>query len=239
MSTMETAAPGRSPVVFRSRGHSNRSATPLPVFVVAMVVTQALMLALSPETAAGQHDHPADGAPHQHAAEEPASPGDGGVTTTPLREPGNAAFAAIQEVLAVLRARDDTDWSRVDLEALRQHLVDMRRFTQEAVVLEQETIEGGLRVVVRGTSPAAGSSIRSAASAHGPMLESERGWGVDVRPADPGEYGEGATVLEVTAGSPEDVEEIRGLGYIGLMATGAHHREHHWRIATGRPPAGH
>ena len=106
-------------------------------------------------------------------------------------------------------------------------------------MLERRTIEEGLRVVVRGTSPAASSSILSAASAHGPMLESERGWSVEVHPADPAEHGEGATVLEVTAEGLEDVAEIRGLGYIGLMATGAHHREHHWRIATGRPPPGH
>lgn len=46
------------------------------------------------------------------------------------------------------------------------------------------------------------------------------------------------TALGVTGSSPAEVAEIRGLGYIGLMATGAHHRRHHWMIATGRAPHG-
>jgi hypothetical protein len=52
-------------------------------------------------------------------------------TITPLTEPGNDIFGTIQEVVQKLEANPDTDWSQVDLEALRQHLIDMKAFTEE------------------------------------------------------------------------------------------------------------
>ena len=39
-------------------------------------------------------------------------------------EPGQGAFAAMQEIVAILEADPTTDWSKVDLPALRQHLAD-------------------------------------------------------------------------------------------------------------------
>jgi len=39
--------------------------------------------------------------------------------------PGQDAFGAIQEIVQILDADPKTDWSKVDLEALRQHLIDM------------------------------------------------------------------------------------------------------------------
>jgi transposase len=33
-------------------------------------------------------------------------------------------------------------------------------------------------------------------------------------------------------------ERILGLGFFGLMTTGAHHQAHHWAIATGQPVHG-
>lgn len=151
---------------------------------------------------------------------------------SPLTEPGDAAFAAVAEVVRELDARPETDWSRVDLEALRRHLRDMRLFTLEAEIVDREEIPGGLRVTVTGTGPEASRAVGRALRAHAPMLEREEGW-------SPAVTGEGeATTLTVTADRPADVAKIRGLGYIGLMATGAHHRRHHWRIATGRSPHG-
>lgn len=148
----------------------------------------------------------------------------------PLSELGNAALAVIREVVDELNARPDTDWSQVDLEALRQHLMDMERFTLEAEVVESEVVDGGLRVVVRGTSPAASASIRRVLHAHAPMLEAEMGWTASVTDLDDG------TLLQVTSERVGEAEHIRGLGYIGLMATGSHHQEHHWLIATGGQP---
>lgn len=37
-----------------------------------------------------------------------------------------------------------------------------------------------------------------------------------------------------TTDKKQEVEKIRALGYIGLLAEGAHHKRHHWMIATGK-----
>ncbi|MFW6206313.1 MAG: hypothetical protein ACOC5J_00095 [Gemmatimonadota bacterium] len=192
------------------------------------------------------HDGHADGqSPHalstgsqrtDDAAAHPEVPESGQAVAGPplsLERIGNSAFAAIQEVVAELNARDDTDWSRVDLEALRQHLLDMQRFTLDAEVVEREQIDGGLRVAVRGPDAETHRSLRSSLEAHAPMLEQEMGWTVSVT------EGEDRIVLEATADTLEEAERIRGLGYIGLMVSGSHHREHHWQIATGLQPHGH
>ena len=151
---------------------------------------------------------------------------------TPLGEPGNAAFAAVAEVVEKLNARPDTDWSRVDLEALRRHLRDMERFTLDADVVRREEIPGGLRVTVGGPDEATRRAVRRALEAHAPILERETGW--DARVEAEGEE----TILTVTSSREPEAAKIRGLGYIGLMATGAHHTRHHWMIATGRHPHG-
>ena len=42
---------------------------------------------------------------------------------------GQSAFAAIQEIVSILEADPATDWSKVDIDALRQRLVDMNNVT--------------------------------------------------------------------------------------------------------------
>ena len=195
--------------------------------VVPLVLAGAFLF---PGTALAQHDHDHGGASHQH----PADFGEAASSAVTLQEPGNAAFAAIQEIVAELNARgDETDWSRVDLEALRQHLIDMERFILEAEVVEREDIDGGIRVAVRGPGPETDRSLRRSLRAHAPMLEQETGWSVSVTDR------EDRIVMEATADSPDETERIRGLGYVGLMVTGSHHREHHWMIATGQQPHAH
>ena len=39
--------------------------------------------------------------------------------------PGQAAFGAAQEIVRMLLADPMTNWSKVDIDALRQHLIDM------------------------------------------------------------------------------------------------------------------
>lgn len=46
-----------------------------------------------------------------------------------LTESGTDLFATIQEVIRKLEANPDTDWSKVNLEALREHLRDMFEFS--------------------------------------------------------------------------------------------------------------
>ncbi len=150
-----------------------------------------------------------------------------------LTEPGNDAFGTIQEVIRKLNARRDTDWSEVDLEALRQHLLDMRDMTVNVEVVSREAITNGLEVVIRPTTPRARRALERVLAAHPRQLRRETGWTMQVE-----EEGE-RSLLTVTSSDPADAEKIRGLGYIGLMAYGSHHQRHHWMIATGGDPHAH
>lgn len=232
-------------------GHRGSRSAAAPIVVLALAFAALVFLPVGGAAQQASHDHAGpDAADHAHgAAPDPAPDADSDATPeaagaaaapashTPLAAPlealGQAAFAAIQEIVDALDAQPDTDWTRVDLEALRRHLVDMDRFTLEAEVVEREAIPGGLRVTVRGTTPEADASIRRALHAHAPMLEAESGWTATVEDASDG------TALEVIARDEADAARIRGLGYIGLMATGAHHQAHHWAIANGEEPHGH
>ena len=63
--------------------------------------------------------------------------------------PGQDAFGAIQEIVRLLETDPNTDWSAVNLEALRQHLIDMNDVTLKADA-QPKPIEGGLQIAVTG-----------------------------------------------------------------------------------------
>lgn len=64
-------------------------------------------------------------------------------------EPGQGAFAAIAEIVEILRADPATDWETVDVDALRQHLVDMDLLTTRAEVAVVD-LPKGARFELRG-----------------------------------------------------------------------------------------
>ncbi len=147
---------------------------------------------------------------------------------------GQAAFATVAEIVKLLEADASTDWSKVDLEALRQHLIDMDAVTMRARVRRQLTT-GGLTMDVTG-DPAVAASARRMLGAHAPMLEALGGWHASATPIA------GGMRLTVVASNPADsatVLRIRGLGFIGLMTQGDHHSQHHLMIAKGAGAAAH
>jgi len=141
-------------------------------------------------------------------------------------EAGQGAFAAIQEIVAILEADPHTDWSRVDLTALRTHLVDMNSLVLSAVARERE-IPGGLEVTVEGAGRA-GEAARRMIPAHARELAMAQGWSAAAELL-PG----GDVRLTVTALDKIEATHIRGLGFFGLMASGGHHQTHHLAIARG------
>ena len=142
-------------------------------------------------------------------------------------EPGQSAFAAIQEIVGLLEADPATDWSKVDIEALRQHLIDMDSVTMEATV-EATPIDGGMQFDIGGTGPAIGS-IQRMVTAHAATMDGVDGWHFEAS-----ETADGA-MLSVTA-PDADRAKLRGLGFIGVMARGMHHQMHHLMIAQGGHP---
>jgi hypothetical protein len=143
---------------------------------------------------------------------------------------GQAAFAAISEVVAILAADPDTDWSRVDIKALHDHLMDMERVMVDARVV-QAPVADGLEMTVSG-SPEVVDAARRMVRAHAMMVGADRGWGVDVQ--DRGND----LVVRWTTPRPEEVARLRALGFYGFMVDGSHHQRHHLMIAKGMDPHG-
>ena len=63
-------------------------------------------------------------------------------TTGQPTMPGQDAFGAIQEIVQILEADPTTDWSKVNIAALREHLVDMNEVTLRAVATELAKLAG-------------------------------------------------------------------------------------------------
>jgi hypothetical protein len=141
---------------------------------------------------------------------------------------GQAAFGAIGEIVRILEADPGTDWSKVNIEALRQHLIDMDEVVLRADITQQ-TIEGGIQADVTGQGRTA-ASIKRVVLAQSRMLDVMPGYRAEAE-----ETASGARVV-ITARDPGDartVARIRGLGFAGLMTEGDHHVRHHIAIARG------
>lgn len=147
---------------------------------------------------------------------------------TPLTEAGNDIFGTIQEVIKKLEANPHTDWSKVNLEGLRQHLLDMKAFTEQVKITAQKPIEDGVEIHIRPTSERASHALKRLFSMHPAMLKKEKGWDMNAQQRNKG------WIVTCTSDKKSDVTKIRALGYIGLIAEGAHHQLHHWMIATGQ-----
>ena len=147
-----------------------------------------------------------------------------------LTESGTDMFATIQEVIGKLEADSDTDWSKVNLEALRQHLRDMFEFSYNVDVISQQPIEHGVKIVVKPVTVRAEQALDKVLAAHPMMLKMETGWDMQSSKAN-GEY---QIIASTTKAS--EIDKIRGLGYIGLLAIGNHHQPHHWAMTKGKNP---
>lgn len=163
--------------------------------------------------------HPMHGAMMPMAA----TPGTPGAMPT---LPGQDAFGAIQEIVGILEADPKTDWSKVDLEALRQHLIDMNEVTLRAEAAPKQ-IDGGLQIAVTGSGRTL-VAIQRMVPEWAEMAKGLNGWAVKVSALPNGE------LMTVTATNPKEVQHIRGLGFIGLLASGNWHQMHHLMMARGQ-----
>ncbi len=147
---------------------------------------------------------------------------------------GQGAFGAMAEVVGTLEADPATDWSRVNMEALRQHLIDMDEVVLRAAVKATQ-VPGGLSMDVTGIGRTA-QSIRAMLVPHSAELDRMPAWSAKAEPIPDG------VRLIVIARDPADakmVARIRGLGFAGLLVQGGHHGPHHLAMAKGEMPATH
>lgn len=141
-------------------------------------------------------------------------------------EAGQAGFAAIAEIVRLLSENPDTDWSKVNIDALREHLLDMDRLVTGAEVQEQ-AIENGMRFNVTGKS-AVLRAIQNMVPAHTAELSKMPEYTATTEIIDNG------VAMIITGKDDKTALKIKGLGFFGLMATGSHHQPHHFSMATGQ-----
>jgi hypothetical protein len=141
---------------------------------------------------------------------------------------GQYAFATISDIVRQLKADSTTDWSKVNLEALRQHLIDMDDVILRAAVARR-TVAGGLQMDITGTGRTA-AAIKRMVGAHVHPLEEHTDYHAAVKDI-PG--GIRLTVTAKDSSRAATVAMIRGLGFAGIMVEGDHHAEHHLAMARG------
>jgi len=175
-------------------------------FRLGTLFTACALFGLS-SLAAAQHDH----------------------TASLPTQSGQAAYGAIAEVVRMMEADSTTDWSKVNVEALRQHLIDMDEVTMRSVATSRN-VDGGISIDITGSGNTV-SAIRRMVTSHATMLDSRADYS-----ANASELTNGVR-LTVTARDKNDsqtVGKIRGLGFAGLMTEGNHHAAHHLALASGK-----
>ena len=148
-----------------------------------------------------------------------------------LTQPGQGAFGAIQEVVERLEANPNTDWSHVNISALREHLIDMDEVTLHAAIQEQP-IPNGMRYIVSGAGRTR-DAIQHMVIGHARSMGNAEHWTMTAESSDSG------AIVSVIAKQPSDLPEVYALGLLGMMSDGAHHQMHHWFLATSDGPLGH
>ena len=140
-------------------------------------------------------------------------------------EPGQAAFATIAEIVALLDADPNTDWSKVNVSALRDHLVDMNSLMVGASVDRLES-DGELTFMVSGDGKVL-RAIQAMVPAHAEELDKLGPWSVEAATTPTG------AVLAVKTATANEADKVRALGFFGLMTLGSHHQQHHLAMAKG------
>jgi hypothetical protein len=219
---VEALDPTREDIMFRA------ATIALSLGVGALLITPPLLAQSPPTAPAPGHEmgHP----PGHHMPGHHSSAPSAGVPALP----GQDAFGAIAEVVALLEADPGTDWSRVDLERLRQHLIDMNEVVLHSAA-KSSSVPGGLAIEITGPGRTE-QAILAMVAPHAEELDRMPEWTARTEPIA------GGLRLTVTARAPEDakvVARIRGLGFAGLLVQGGHHGPHHLAMAKGEALPGH
>lgn len=148
----------------------------------------------------------------------------GGEATIPAM-PGQEAFGTIQEIMRILEADPATDWSKVNIGALREHLIDMDEVTMRARAVERPLADG-MEFTVTGEDRTR-SAIKRMIPAHAHELAA-LGWSASTE-----ERSDGVTLV-VTSADPRQAIKIKALGFMGVLVQGTHHQVHHLMMARGQ-----
>jgi len=137
---------------------------------------------------------------------------------------GQEAFGTIQEVVRILEADPATDWSKVNIAAVRDHLIDMNEVTLRAVATER-ALDNGVEIAVTGEGRTL-EAIKHMVPAHAGELK-KIGWNANTEELPNG------VKLVVTTTDPKQAIKLKALGFMGIMVQGGHHQLHHLMMAKG------
>jgi hypothetical protein len=138
--------------------------------------------------------------------------------------PGQDAFGAIAEVVQILDADPSTDWSKVNIGVLREHLIDMNEVTLRAVATER-ALDDGVEIAVTGQGRTR-EAIKRMLPAHAQELV-QIGWTAKSEDLPDG------VKLVVTSPDAQQAIKLKALGFMGIMVQGTHHQAHHLMMAKG------
>jgi len=183
------------------------------------------ILAATAYAAAQMSGHP--GMMPGHPGMMPGHPGmmgmQGGLGGQPTL-PGQDAFGAIQEVVQILEADPTTDWSKVNIAALREHLIDMNDVTLHAIATER-VLDNGVEITVTGEGRTLDAIKRMVPAHVGELVKI--GWNAKAEDLPNG------VKLTVTTDDAKEAIKLKALGFMGIMVQGGHHQPHHLMIAKG------
>jgi hypothetical protein len=138
--------------------------------------------------------------------------------------PGQEVFGTIQEVVRILEADPATDWSKVNIAALREHLIDMDEVTMRAVASER-VFDSGIEFTITGQGRTL-DAIKRMVPAHTHELVA-LSWQARTEDLPNG------VKLIVATTDLRQLVKLKALGFIGIMVQGSHHQLHHLMMAKG------
>jgi predicted RNA binding protein YcfA (HicA-like mRNA interferase family) len=180
--------------------------------VLLLMIATGAVLAASAIVRAQDKSH-MDHVQHMH----------GGDAVVPTH-PGQEGFGTIQEIVRILEADPNTDWSKVNIGALREHLIDMDEVTMRARTSER-ALDNGIEIAVTGQGRTL-AAIKRMVPAHTHELVG-LGWNARTEELPNG------VKLVVTSSDPRQAVKLKALGFMGIMVQGAHHQPHHLMMAKG------
>lgn len=172
-------------------------------------------LLLWPPMLTAQSAHGGHGGSHGSASDKPVLSGE-------------YTFASLAEIVAILDADPSTDWQRVDVAALREHLIDMNRVTVDAHVSSTASSNAIVHTVT-ADDPRTILAIQRMSDAHARTM-ADGGISFTVETID------GGARVTVASNDRSELQRLQAIGFLGVLSLGDHHREHHLLIARGDAP---
>jgi hypothetical protein len=185
------------------------------ICVVVAIVSLSLWLF-------AKHDGQTPGTSHAPDMNHGSTVSDG----VSLQEGGQSTFAALIEIVDLLEKEGSTNWSKVDIDGLREHLLDMDQLILNTTSMTSLVGEKQIQFNIRGTSSSV-PSIHRMVPAHSRFIQQSRGWSISYGLDD-----DGAT-LAISAEDTATIERLSALGFYGFMSLDSHHQAHHYQMALG------